>query len=295
MSPDLLTQVILPASLFIIMFGMGLSLKMVHFQAVLQAPKAVAIGMFAQMMLLPLLAFFIAILFALPAEIAVGLMIIALAPGGATSNLFTYLAKGDVSLSISLTAVVSLITPLTLPIMVAFSMLYFMGDSASFTLPIIPTILQLFVITLLPVALGMWVLSRWERMAQKIEQALKWFSVLFLALIIALIVLKNINQMGTFFAQAGLATLFLNVSALFMGYQLAKWTKLSQPQATSIGFEVGIQNGTLALVVAGTLIGNEAMMIPAVTYSILMFFSGGLFGWWLQKKGAKKSPSLHSL
>jgi len=287
MSPDLLTQVILPVSLFIIMLGMGLSLKVANFQAVLKTPKAVGIGLFAQMVLLPLLAFLIAVLLSLPPEIAVGLIIIALAPGGATSNLLTYLAKGDVSLSISLTAVVSLVTPFTLPLMVAFSMSYFIGDSASFNLPILSTILQLFIITLVPVALGMVVLAYWENVAKKIETFLKWFSILFLLLIIVLIVLKNINQMGAFFAQAGLATLLLNVSALWMGYQLAKSAKLTQPQATSIGFEVGIQNGTLALVVAGTLIGNEAMMIPAVTYSLLMFFSGGLFAMW-QIKNVKK-------
>ena len=285
MSPDLLTQVILPASLFIIMFGMGLSLKVANFRTVLQTPKAVGIGLFAQMLLLPLLAFIIAIALSLPPEIAVGLMIIALAPGGATSNLFTYLAKGDVSLSISLTAVVSLLTPFTLPIMVALSMSYFMGDTTSFNLPILSTILQLFLITLVPVALGMLVLAYWEKIAQKIEPILKWFSIIFLGLIVVLIVLKNSTQMGAFFAQAGLATLLLNIAALLLGYKLANWAKLSRPQATSIGFEVGIQNGTLALVVAGTLIGNDAMMIPAVTYAILMFFSGGLFSWWLQRKG----------
>ncbi len=284
MSPDLLTQVVLPASLFIIMFGMGLSLKIANFQSVLKSPKAVGIGIFAQMVLLPLLAFMIAVLLSLPPEIAVGLMIIALAPGGATSNLFTYLAKGDVSLSISLTAVVSLLIPFTLPIMVALSMHYFMESDVSFTLPIVPTILQLFMITLLPVALGMMVLVRWENIATKIEQVLKWFSALFLGLIIALIVLKNMDQMSAFFAQAGMATLLLNTGALLIGYKLANLTQLSQPQATSIGFEVGIQNGTLALVVAGSLIGNEVMMIPAITYSILMFFSGGLFAWWLHKK-----------
>ncbi|MCF6299039.1 MAG: bile acid:sodium symporter family protein [Thiomicrorhabdus sp.] len=284
MSPDVLTQIILPASLFIIMFGMGLSLKIANFQAVLKMPKAVGIGIFAQMVLLPLLAFVIAVLLSLPPEIAVGLMIIALAPGGATSNLFTYLAKGDVSLSISLTAVVSLVAPFTIPVMVALSMSYFMGDSTPFSLPILPTILQLFMITLVPVALGMVVLAYWEKMAHTIEPFFKWFSILFLLLIIVLIVLKNSHQMVAFFAQAGLATLLLNVCALWLGYQLAQKAKLSQPQATSIGFEVGIQNGTLALVVAGTLIGNEAMMIPAVTYSLLMFLSGGIFGWWLQKK-----------
>jgi len=267
------------------MFGMGLSLKIANFQAVLQIPKAVGIGLIAQMVLLPLLAFLIAVLLSLPPEIAVGLMIIALAPGGATSNLFTYLAKGDLSLSISLTAIVSLITPFTLPVMVALSMSYFMGESATFSLPILSTILQLFMITLVPVALGMIVLANWKKMAQKIEPILKGFSVLFLGLIVVLIVLKNSTQMGAFFAQAGLATLLLNVAALLLGYKLANWAKLSRPQATSIGFEVGIQNGTLALVVAGTLIGNDAMMIPAVTYAILMFFSGGLFSWWLQRKG----------
>ncbi len=283
MSPDLLTQIILPLALFIIMFGLGLSLRPANFQAILYTPKTILIGVLAQMLLLPLLALLIAIALNLPPEIAVGLMIIALAPGGATSNLFTYLAKGDVSLSISLTAVVSVITPFTLPIITALSMSYFMADAQEFNLPIAPTILQLFVITLLPVALGMFILSRWSNMAHTLERGLKWVSILFLLLIITLIMLKNIDHMANFFAQAGLATLLLNGATLLLGYQLACWAKLSRPQAISIGFEVGIQNGTLALVVAGTLIGNEAMMIPAVTYSLLMFFSGGLFAWWLNR------------
>ncbi|MDG6777488.1 bile acid:sodium symporter family protein [Thiomicrorhabdus sp. zzn3] len=286
MSPDILTKVILPAALFLIMFGMGLSLKVADFKAVVRAPKAVSIGLLGQMILLPLIAFAIAVILQLPEEVAVGLMIIALAPGGATSNMFTYLAKGDVSLSISLTALVSLITPFTIPIISALSMTYFMGNSTEFSLPIVQTIVQLLVITVIPVALGMLVLSRWPNAATKIEQILKWFAVLFLLLIIALIVLKNANNMASFFAQAGIATLLLNASVLLLGYQIAKWAKLNHPQAVSIGFEVGIQNGTLALVVAGTLIGNSAMMIPAVTYSLLMFVSGAAFAWWVNRKQA---------
>jgi BASS family bile acid:Na+ symporter len=111
--------------------------------------------------------------------------------------------------------------------------------------------------------------------------------VLFLGLIIVLIVLKHRTDMLDFFAQAGLATLLLNIAVLILGYQLALKTRLSHPQAITIGFEVGIQNGTLALVVAGTLIGNQAMMIPAVTYSIIMFVSGGAFAWWLNHKPQK--------
>jgi BASS family bile acid:Na+ symporter len=286
MSPDLLTKVILPASLFLIMFGMGLSLRMNDFKAVLKAPKAVTIGLIGQLLILPLIAFAIAVFMQLSPEIAVGLMIIALAPGGATSNLFTYLSKGDVSLSISLTAVVSLITPFTIPFVAALSMTYFMGTADEFNLPILKTIVQLLVITLIPVAAGMFVLSRWPNTAKDIENKLKWFSLFFLILIIVLIVLKNADNVFGFFAQAGLATFILNIVVLTVGYQMAKLAKLSHPQAVSIGFEVGIQNGTLALVVAGSLIGNEVMMIPAVTYSLIMFFTGAVFGWWINRKPA---------
>ncbi|WP_178861335.1 bile acid:sodium symporter family protein [Thiomicrorhabdus cannonii] len=284
MSSDILTTLILPAALFLIMFGMGLSLRPDDFKRVALAPKAVGIGLIGQMLLLPLVAFGIAVALSLPAEIAVGLMIIALAPGGATSNMFTYLSKGDVSLSITLTAVVSLITPFTIPLLAAWSMTYFMGSGTEFSLPLVKTIVQLLVITVIPVALGMFVLSRWPQVAAKLEAFFKWFSVAFLLLVIILIVLKNAANMASFFAQAGLATLLLNVSVLILGYQLAKRARLSQPQAVSVGFEVGIQNGTLALVVAGTLIGNAAMMIPAVTYSLLMFASGAAFAWWVQRR-----------
>ena len=124
---------------------------------------------------------------------------------------------------------------------------------------------------------------------------MEWFSILFLFLIITLIVLKNASNMASFFAQAGLATLLLNVTVLVMGYLMAKRAKLSQSQSICIGFEVGIQNGTLALVVAGTLIGNATMMIPAVTYSLLMFVSGAAFGWWANRnrvEGMEEAGSL---
>lgn len=242
------------------------------------------IGLTGQMLLLPTVAFGIATLLQLPPEIAVGLLIIALAPGGATSNMFTYLSRGDVSLSISLTAIISLITPFTIPLLTAAGMVHFLGSGTEFQLPIGKTIVQLLIITVIPVVLGMFTLSRWPNVARKIEQVLKWFSVLFLLLIIALIVLKNADNMTSFFAQSGLATLLLNVTVLALGYFLATWAKLSHPQAVCIGFEIGIQNGTLALVVAGTLIGNAAMMIPAVTYSLIMFLTGSAFGWWVHRK-----------
>ena len=283
MQADLLTKVILPLSLFFIMFGIGISLKPVDFKNIIKFPKAVAIGIFAQMILLPMIAFTIAVILNLPAEIAVGLIIIALAPGGVTSNMYSYLFKGDVSLSVSLTVLVSFITPLTMPLIAVLSMKYFMGSYTDFSLPIVKTSIQLLLITIVPVVLGMLFLWRWQKLAKRIETLLKWFSIIILFLIIALITLKNADNITGFFAQAGLATLLLNLISLILGYQLAKLSKLSQAQAITIGFEVGIQNGTLALVVAGTLIGNNVMMIPTITYSLIMFASGGIFGWWLHK------------
>jgi len=283
MQADLLTKIILPLALFLIMFGLGLSLTIAHFKAVMQTPKAVLIGLIGQLLLLPLLAFTLAWSLSLSAELAVGLMIIALAPGGATSNMFTYLFKGDVSLSISLTAVVSIVTSFSLPIGLLLSMQFFMGSEAAVELPLLKTLIQLFAITLLPVGLGMWVLSRWSSLANKLESFIKGFSIFFLFLIIVLIVLKNAANMPSFFAQIGLATLLLNLLAIAMGYGLAKISQLNQAQSICIGFEVGIQNGTLALVVAGTLIGNTTMMMPAVTYSLLMFITGAAFGAWVKR------------
>ena len=284
MQTDLLTTVILPASLFIIMFGMGLSLRASDFTRVLKQPKAAVIGISAQMILLPIIAFLIAVVFNLPPELAVGLMIISFAPGGATSNMFTNLAKGDVALSISLTALVSLITPFTLPLFTLLAMNYFIGSAEAFQLPVMKTIIQLLVITLIPVLVGMFILFKWQKAANRIEPVIKVFSVAFLFLIILAIVLKNKSQMLDFFMQTGAATLALNVLVLSLGYALAKFFKLSPSQSISISYEVGIQNGTLALMVAGTLIGNSTMMIPAVTYSLLMFITGFAFGYLLRKK-----------
>ena len=203
--------------------------------------------------------------------------------------MFTNLAKGDVALSISLTAIVSLITPFTIPLLTLIAMNYFIGSAQEFELSILKTIIQLLVITVIPVIIGMFMLSKWQKAANKIEPIIKVFSVVFLLFIILAIILKNKAQMLDFFMQTGAATLTLNILVLWLGYFLAKFFKLSQPQSISIGYEVGIQNGTLALLVAGTLIGNTTMMIPAVTYSIFMFITGFAFGLLLKKQRNKRA------
>ncbi len=289
MQADILTAVILPTSLFIIMLGLGLSLRTEDFTRVIKQPKAALIGLCAQVVALPFIALLVAVLFKLPPELAVGLMIISFAPGGATSNLFTNLAKGDVALSISLTAVTSLITPFTLPLFTVLAMNYFMGNGEAFELPVLKIIMQLVAISVVPVMMGMLVLSKWQNAARKADAVIRVFSIVFLFLIIAAIILDNKTQMADFFLATGLATLTLNILVLALGYGLGQFFKLSRAQAVSIGYEVGMQNGTLALLVAGTLIGNSTMMIPAVTYSILMFFTGFLFGVILKKLSSDES------
>ncbi|MCW8876957.1 MAG: bile acid:sodium symporter family protein [Kangiellaceae bacterium] len=279
MKADFLTQIVLPFSLFIIMFGMGLALKLSDFLRVFKQPKAISIGIVCQMVMLPLMACLIIVLFGLTAELAVGLLILALCPGGATSNMISYLSRGDVALSISLTALVSLITPFSIPIVTAVAMAFLMENSQQFSIPILKTILQLIVITIVPVAIGMIIHKKFPVFSAKTQKPIKIFSIVFLFVIIAGLVAKNWEDMAGFFVQTGFASFSLNVICLTAGYLIAKSMRLEKAQSISISIEVGIQNGTLALVVAGTLIGNPVMTIPAVTYSLLMFITGGIFGW----------------
>ncbi|PHS42205.1 MAG: bile acid:sodium symporter [Sulfurovum sp.] len=287
MQAGILITVILPVAVFIIMFGLGLSLRIADFTYVLKEPKAIFVGISAQIIALPLIAFFISIIFQLPPELAMGLMIISFVPGGSTSNMFTNLAKGDVALSISLTAIASLVTPFTVPLFSLWTMRYFLGTEGVVEIPLLKTIIQLFIIMILPVITGIFILSKWQKTADKLEPLIRLFSVVFLFLIAVAIIVKNKVEMIGFFMQTGVAVLTLNILVLGLGYWLAKFFQLSQKQAISIGYEVGIQNGALALIIAGTIIGNSTMMIPAVTYSLLMFISGFAFYWILKKKAIR--------
>lgn len=284
MQADLLIKVFLPASLFIIMLGMGLSLKPVDFKLVLVKPKAIVLGLIAQMVMLPILAYLIVLLMGLDGAIAVGLMILALCPGGTTSNLYTYLAKGDVALSVSLTSIVSLIAPFTVPLLIVFFMDLILGKEEAIALPLVDTIKKLVVITIIPVALGMLINRFKPAIALKAEKPVKIFSVVILFVIVVGIVAKNISQMGEIFAQVGLATILLNVLCMAMGYGIAKLAQLNEAQSKAIGIEVGFQNGTLAILIALTLLQNTEMAIAATCYSIVMFITGALFAWVLHKK-----------
>ncbi len=280
MEQTILSKVVLPLALFIIMLGMGLSLVTDDFKRVVKFPKAIAIGVLCQMILLPLVGLGIVTLIPMSSpELAVGLVILTLCPGGTTSNLMTYLARGDVALSITLTAVVSLVTPFTIPIFADLAMTHLMGAGQAIEMPLGKTIIVLLAITVVPVGLGMGIRAKWPNFAGRADKPVKILSVVFLIAIIAAIVKQNIDELPNFIAQTGTATLLLNVSTIILGFVIARFAGLNRAQQTTIGMEVGIQNGTTALLVTGTLLANSTMTIAPAIYSLLMFATGGAFGY----------------
>ena len=274
-----LARVVLPASLFIIMLGMGLSLTVADFKRVLQLPKAVGVGIICQMVMLPLVGLLVVKLMpmATPA-LAVGLVVLTLCPGGTTSNMLTYLARGDVALSITLTAIVSAVTPFTIPLFTAYAMQELMGQTEAIHMPLGKTIQFLLFITVIPVGVGMLINRRWPALASKAEKPVKIMSLVILAAIIAGLVKQNADKLPTYFAQTGGAALVLNVITMTLGFFIARLARLPHKQQVTVGMEVGIQNGTTALLVTGTLLGVPEMTIAPAIYSLIMFATGGLFG-----------------
>jgi len=276
MESNILTAVLMPLALGVIMLGMGLSLTIADFKRVIIYPKAVAIGLANQLILLPLVAFGLIQLFGLQTELAVGMMILAACPGGATSNLISNLAKGDTALSITLTAFSSLITVFTIPLIVNFALVRFMPDGEVAQLNVFHTVVSVLVITILPVSIGMLVRSKAQAFALKMENPVKGLSAIFLALIIMAAVLKEKENVLEFFKQAGPVALALNVTMLAIGFYGSRLLKLTERQSATVSIETGIQNGTLGIAVAVTIIGNSEMSIPSAIYSLIMFATAGV-------------------
>ena len=286
MESSFLTTIFLPLALFIIMLGMGLGLTIADFKRILVEPKAVILGLVAQLILLPLIGFALASIFPLSPELAVGVMILAASPGGPTSNLMTYLAKGNVALSITLTAISSLITVFTIPLVVNLAMVSFMGDGAALQLPFLSTVLQIAVITLIPVSLGMVLHNKTPKFAASVEPWVKWLSLVFLGLIIVGLLAKERANVASFFLQTGGVTFALMAITMGLGYTISTLAKLDRRSATAITVEVGIQNGTLAIAIASAtnFLNNPTMAIPAAIYALLMFVVSGGFAWWAQEQ-----------
>ncbi|MEN8121067.1 MAG: bile acid:sodium symporter family protein [Bacteroidota bacterium] len=273
---DKVSTIILAASLIIIMLGMGLSLVTDDFKRIFVYPKAIIVGLINQLIILPIIGFAIVVLFPLQPEIAIGIMILAACPGGPTSNLISHLAKGDIALSISLTALSSFVTILTIPFIVNFALVHFLEEGQMIRLDVLQTIIQIFVIIVVPVAIGMTIRRYKESFALKMAEPVRKASGIVIALVIIGIVIKERDNIVSYFQQAGIVALLLNVSTMLVGYYSSKLFKITNKQAVSISIESGIQNGTLAITIAVVLLGSTAFAIAPAIYSLLMFFTGGV-------------------
>lgn len=283
MQGGLITNLLLPLSLGIIMLGLGLSLTLADFTRVVRYPKAAIIGLTIQMLVLTSAAFLIAVVFQLPSELAVGLLLLAAAPGGATANVYSHLAHGDVALNITLTAVNSALSLLTLPFIVTFALQYFMA-SDQYVPPPFRKIIEVGLIIVLPVVIGMLVRQFAPRFAAKMEKPIRIFSVLLLALLVMLAVAQSWEVLVKYFAVVGFACLVFNLVSMAVGYAVPLALKLPEKQAIAISMEIGIHNGTLAIYIALNVLNNGTMGVPAAIYSLIMFVTAGVFAWWLNRR-----------
>ena len=271
MNQDLIVTAALPVTLFCIMFGMGARLTPQDFRQLRRTPGAVACGVISQMILLPLLALLTVSLFELPPEIVVGFMILAFSPGGTVSNLFSCFARGNLALSISLTALVSLITPISLPLLSAVVLEWQLSGARDVHLPFAPTFAKLVVVTLIPVALGMLLRHHRPAFCMLHEKWLTGVPTAMLLLVIVAIIRQNWERMPDFLQLTGAPALLLASLALLGGYLLPRALRQSNRDARTVAVETGIQNGGTALLVTGTILNSPAMTIAPAMYGLLMF------------------------
>ena len=283
MQDSILTAVFLPLALAFIMLGMGLGLTIKDFRNIFMYPKAMVLGLTNQLILLPIFGFAIAQLFGLTGALAVGVMILAACPGGATSNLITHLSRGDIALSISLTAVSSFITIITIPIIVNFA-IYFFGEEGSITLPVFETIIQIMGVTVVPVSIGMFLKKRYPILAIKADRPVRIASAVIFSAVLVAAILKERDSIVEFFILTCPGMLALNLLTLVVGFFLASVFLLPKRQRLTISIESGIQNGTLGIMIAATLLKNSEMTIPIAIYSLIMFVTSAVIIFLANKK-----------
>ncbi|MBE2181734.1 MAG: bile acid:sodium symporter family protein [Chthoniobacterales bacterium] len=267
-------ELLLPVALFAILFGMGLSLRPADFLRVILSPKAKLVGLGCQLVLLPVVAFILALAFRLPGELAVGLMVLAACPGGATSNVITHLARGDTALSVTVTAISSVVCVFTIPWIIGISMDYFLGGAAAIRLPFWKTLAQLTAVTIVPIILGMALKGAQPALAARLARPANVFSLAFLAAIIVAAVLRE-DDLVHQFRVAGPAAITLNILTMSLGFAVGSLFGLPQAQKITIAIEAGIQNGTLALGISLGLLESARIAMPSVVYCLFMFLTGG--------------------
>ena len=280
---NIVTDVILPLALAFIMFVLGLGLTGADFLRVVKQPRDFFVGSFSQIILLPIIAFLLIKIWPIAPELAIGVMIIAAAPGGVTSNLLTSFAKGDVALSISLTAIISLLCVITIPFIVLTSIELLGGSNITQDISLFSMSRDMFLIVTVPVILGMMLRKFSSSVALKLEPISKKVSIILFVLVLLGAIAAERENVISYFAQAGLITLILNAVMMVVAYYIAQFLVSGTKQKKCITIECGLQNGTLAIFVATSIFGGGMYVIPAATYSLIMFATSLIFVFLVRK------------
>ena len=274
---------IAPLALALIMLALGLGLTVQDFLRVAKQPKDFLVGLICQLLLLPFIAFLLLKIFNLPTEIALGVMIIAAAPGGVTSNVLTKFANGDVALSISLTAIISLISIFSVPFIVFKSADFLNVSVISNEISMIGISMKMFLVVTMPVIIGMIIRKFVSNFVTSRSKLIERFSVLLFVIVFAAIWIEEWENILSYIQQAGLITLVLNITMMIIGYYVAKLLASGIEQRKSISLECGLQNGTLAVFVSSQLFNDITYLIPTATYAIIMFLTSLLFVFFVRK------------
>jgi BASS family bile acid:Na+ symporter len=277
-----LTTVGLPLALAIIMFGLGLDLTVGDFKRVGRAPKAVAVALGCQIVLLPAICFGLVVLFDLPALLGIGMLLLAASPGGTTANLFSHLFRGDVALNITLTAINTVIAVVTLPLITGLAIAYY-DRQDDVTMPLVE-IVKVFALILLPVGIGMLVNRRAPGFARRMDKPVRIGSAVILAILVLGILLDQRENVGDYLADVGLIAALFCATSLVVGYYVPKVFGVTGPQAIASSMEVGVHNATLAIFVAVEVLDEVEISVPAAVYSLIMFLFAALWGMWVSKQ-----------
>ena len=281
---NFVTDVILPLALAFIMFTLGLGLSISDFSNVFRKPKNFLIGLISQLIFLPIVGLILVIIWPLPVEIAIGVMLIAAAPGGVTSNILTFFARGDVALSVSLTAVMSLLSAVSVPIVLAISIGLIGSSSLPESISLTGIALSMFLIVTLPVLLGMGVRSFLNSLTLKIEKSARFISTLLFVLVLLGAILAERENVVSYFAQTGLVVLALNILMMLIAFYWSGIFGTGISQKKAIAIECGLQNGTLAIFVGTTVFGGGLYIIPAATYSLIMYLTSLIFIYFIKNR-----------
>ncbi|MDB5970045.1 MAG: bile acid:sodium symporter [Hydrocarboniphaga sp.] len=267
-----------PLVIGVVMLSLGLSLTLADFRRAAQIPRPIMVALFCQTVVLPAICFLIANLFSLPPALAVGLMLVAAAPGGAFANIFSHLADGDLALNLTLTAINSVLSIVTLPLIVALSMSYFMDEGRTIPLQY-GKVIQLFAIIVAPVTIGMLLRHRFPHRAERLRGPVKLIAGIVVLAVGVLALVTGWDTLAKHFAILGMAVLLLNIISLVVGYAVPRLMHLGRSQAIAISIEIGLHNAALAITIGSSpqLLGNADMAVPAALYGTIMPFVAACF------------------